>query len=206
LEAGTGAGAGLLCLAARVPGIAATGVEIDPEIACLAATNAAANGFDQIRIIQGPIESVRLDGPFDHAIANPPYHPPNGSASPVTERETAKRGSAEMIDTWVRRLSPLLRDRGSLTLVLPASLVPAALYAMDEARCPCSALFPLWPKAGRPAKLVLLRGLRLGRAPMRLLPGLVLHQPDGAFTQAAGSLLEDAAALSLDGNPAGPTN
>jgi tRNA1(Val) A37 N6-methylase TrmN6 len=202
LEAGTGAGAALLCLAARVPGLGATGVELDPAVARLAAANAAANGFDTIRVIEGPIESVKLDGPFDHAIANPPYHPPDGSASPVTGRDLAKRGSATLLETWVRRLAAPLRDRGTLTLVLPAALVPAALRTLEDARCPCSALFPLWSKACRPAKLVLLRGIRLGRTPMRLLPGLVLHEPGGSFTEAARALLEDAAPLRLDSHAA----
>ena len=43
LEAGTGAGAALLCLAARVPGIAATGIERDPALAEFARANFAAN-------------------------------------------------------------------------------------------------------------------------------------------------------------------
>ena len=59
-------------------------------------------------------------------------------------------------------------------------------------------MFPLWPKAGRPAKLVLLRGIRRGRAPMRLMPGLVLHRPDGAFTEAAQAILRDGQGLVID--------
>ena len=57
------------------------------------------------------------------------------------------------------------------------SQVPACLIAMAAASCQAEALFPLWPHAGDPAKLVLLRGIRHGRGALRLLPGLVLHQP-----------------------------
>lgn len=202
LEAGTGAGAALLCLAARVDGVQATGVEIDPELACLAGDNATANGFGGVNIVTGAIKKVELSGRFDHAIANPPYHPPDGSRSPIARRETAKRGSAAVIAAWVACLGATLRHRGTLTLILPASMVPHCLRAMEAAQCPCAILFPLWPKVGRPAKLVLLRGIRLGRMPMRLLPGLVLHRPDGSFTEAAMALLEDAAPLSLDGHAA----
>ncbi|HEY4041783.1 MAG TPA: methyltransferase [Rhodopila sp.] len=198
LEAGSGAGAALLCLTARVPGVRATGVEIDASVAGLAAVNARANGFANIEIVADRIESAFLPSQFDHAMTNPPYHAPLGSASPNAARETAKRGSDGLILGWIGRLSNLLRPRGSLTLIAPAGMVPSCLTAMSRSRCACTAIFPLWPKAGRPAKLVLLRGAKDTRAPVRLMPGLVLHQPDGSFSDAAQSILRDGAALPMD--------
>src|ERR1700712_4723911 len=53
IEAGTGAGAALLCLAARVPGVSGLGVELDGEMAALARTNAAGNGFSTLEILTG---------------------------------------------------------------------------------------------------------------------------------------------------------
>ncbi|MFV0475862.1 MAG: methyltransferase domain-containing protein, partial [Pikeienuella sp.] len=44
LDAGCGAGAALFCLAARVPGIEAHGLELQPAYAALARRNAALNG------------------------------------------------------------------------------------------------------------------------------------------------------------------
>ena len=198
LEAGTGAGAALLCLSVRIPGVRATGVEIDPAMGELAMENAKANGFSGIDIVTGPVEALALPRMFDHAMANPPYHQTNGSPSPLAARETAKRGSAVLIQNWIGRLSDSLRGRGSLTLIVPAWMVPDCLAAMAGFRCPCSAIFPLWPKSDRPAKLVLLRGIKDGRSPMRLMPGLVLHQPDGSFTDAARNILYGAAALPLN--------
>jgi tRNA1(Val) A37 N6-methylase TrmN6 len=198
LEAGTGAGAALLCLSARVPGLETVGVEIDPGLARLAVANAQANGCDSMTIVPGRIETVAIAGPFDHAMANPPYHAPGGTDSPDAARETAKRGSPGLIRTWIGRLGASLRDRGSLTLILPAGMLPASLAAMAACHTPCTTIVPLWPKAGRPAKLVLLRGIRGGRTPMRLMPGLVLHQPDGAFTESAEGILRDGQRLTID--------
>ena len=56
---------------------------------------------------------------------------------------------------------------------------------------------PLWPKAGRAAKRVIVRARRGSRAPLRLLPGLVLHEADGRYTRAAEDVLRRGAALSL---------
>lgn len=200
LEAGTGAGAALLCLSARARHVCSTGVESDETIAELAAANARANGFTGIQIMAGRIEGAVFPRTFDHAIANPPYHSTGGTASPIAARETAKRGSDGLIATWIGCLAGALRDRGSLTLIVPAGIGPFCLATMAQSRCPCTILFPLWPKSGRPAKLVLLRGVKGARAPMRLMPGLVLHNPDGSFTDAAQAILAHGAALALDGS------
>lgn len=199
LEAGTGAGAALLCLNSRVSGICATGVETDSGLAALAALNARHNGFAGIEIVTGRLEDVALPRLFDHAMANPPYHQPDGPASPLAARETAKRGSDTLIRNWIGRLSSVLRHRGSLTLIVPAGLIPVCLAAMTERHCPGTAIFPLWPMPGRQAKLVLLRGVRDGRTRMRLMPGLVLHQPNGSFSTEAQAILAGGGALSLDG-------
>ena len=83
---------------------------------------------------------------------------------------------------------------------MPAGLGATCLAAMAQSRCPCTVLFPLWPKAERPAKLVMLRGVKGSRTPMRLMPGLVLHNSDGSFTDAAQAILSGGAALALDGS------
>jgi tRNA1Val (adenine37-N6)-methyltransferase len=198
LEAGTGAGAALLCLSARQPAIHATGVECDTAAAELAATNAAANGFANIRVVADRIENVTLPRMFDHAMANPPYHRADGSPSGLASRETAKRGSESLIRDWILWLGAGLRRRGSLTLIVPTGMVATSLAAMTEGRCPCVAIFPLWPTAGRAAKLVLLRGASEARTPLRLLAGMVLHQADGSFSDQAQAILREAAALALE--------
>lgn len=198
LEAGTGAGAALLCLSVRIPGVYGTGVEIDPTMADLGRANAHDNGLGDVEIVSAPIETAVLPRQFDHAMANPPYHARGGSASPVAERDTAKRGSDALMLAWIKVLSRGLRHHGTLTLIVPAGIVPVCMAAMSESGCPNTVLFPLWPKIGRPAKLVLLRGVKNARSPMRLMPGLILHQPDGSFTAAAQAILSGGAPLALD--------
>src|SRR5208282_2971379 len=70
LEAGSGAGAALLCLAARVAGISGVGVERDPALTALAAHNAAANGWAELGFLAGDIAAVPDLGRFDHGFAN----------------------------------------------------------------------------------------------------------------------------------------
>jgi tRNA1(Val) A37 N6-methylase TrmN6 len=110
----------------------------------------------------------------------------------------AKRGSVDLLRTWTGQLSGHLRHHGTLTLIVPAGMLPPCLSAMTDYACACTAVFPLWPKCGRPAKLVLLRGVKNARSPMRVMPGLVLHEADGSFTDAAQAIFNDNAAITLE--------
>ena len=195
IEAGTGAGAALLCLAARVPDIVGVGVERDPQMAALAHANAAENGFGALAFLTADICARPELGIFDHAFANPPYHAPAGTPSQLASRETAKRAHPDLFADWAASLGSTLRPRGTLTLIVPANAIPDCLIAMKKAGCPAAMLFPLWPKQDREAKLVLLRGIKHGRSALNLRPGLVLHTQAGAFTPAAQAILRGGAAL-----------
>lgn len=197
LEGGSGAGATLLCLAARVPGVIGVGVERDPALAALAARNAEANQWPSLRFLAADIAAMPELGEFDHACANPPYHLATGTPSPDASRESAKRGTDATLTLWASALVRRLRPRGTLTFILPADVLPDAMLAFSNAGCRPTAMLPLWPKADTPAKLVIVRGVKGSRGPNRLLPGLVLHAPDGSFTPAAEAILRAAQKLPL---------
>ncbi len=198
LEAGTGAGAGLLCLAARVPGLIGLGIERDPDAAALAARNARANGMDGIGIVVADAAALPLRVTCcDHAFANPPYHAEDGTPSPQPARRGAKQADAGLFGRWTAAMAAVLSHHGTVTLIIPAAALPAGMAALDACGCAPAAVMPLWPKPGRAAKLALLRGIKAGRGPFRVLPGLVLHDADGAFTAAADAVLRDGAPLAL---------
>jgi tRNA1(Val) A37 N6-methylase TrmN6 len=102
-----------------------------------------------------------------------------------------------LFTTWATQLSGRLRPGGTLTLVAVAGTMPACLDAVRIAGCGSLALLPLWPKAERPAKLILIQAVKGGRGACRILPGLVLHRGDGGFTPAADAVLRSGAALEL---------
>jgi tRNA1Val (adenine37-N6)-methyltransferase len=198
LEAGTGSGAALLCLAARVPGLTGLGIERDSTMAAIAQANIAANGFAGIDIMVADLADAHPDGTFDHAFANPPWHDPAGTASSDAGRDSARRAVPGLFGLWIARLTAPLRHRGTLTLVVAAAALPACLAGIDAAGCGSPAVLPLWPKAGRAAKLLLVRGIKGGRGPCRVLPGLVLHRADGGFTPEADAILRDGGSLMFD--------
>jgi tRNA1(Val) A37 N6-methylase TrmN6 len=195
LEGGSGAGAALLCLAHRVPGIAGVGVERDPALVEMARANAGACGAAGLAFVAGDLAELLVDGVFDHAFANPPWHLAAATASPDAGRDAAKRGAPGLFAVWARALSRTLRHHGTLTLVVAAARLPDCLAALAASGCGSPAVLPLWPKPRRDAKLVLLRGVKGGRGACRVLPGLTLHEPGGGYTEAATTVLRDGAAL-----------
>ena len=196
LEAGTGAGAGLLCLLARVPGAAATGVERDVDLAALARANLAANGMGDGTVETADLLTLPSVPAFDHAMANPPWHETRSTSSPDALRDTAKRARPGLLAEWAAALARHVRPGGSVTFILPAGSVGEAIAVLLGLSCGDLALFPLWPRAGQEARLVLVRAVKAARGPCRILPGLVLHAEQG-FTAAARSILWDGAPLDL---------
>ena len=194
LEAGTGAGAAMLCLLARVPGVRCHGVERDPALAALARCNLDDNGFADATVETADVAQAVFTPRFHHAVANPPWHAATATASADPLRDAAKRGTPKLLATWAAALAGALVDGGSLTMIVPAAETANALAAMAACRCGSPALLPLWPRAGRPARLMLVRAFRSRRGACTVLPGLALHDDDG-YSPAARAILWDAAPL-----------
>jgi tRNA1Val (adenine37-N6)-methyltransferase len=195
LELGAGAGTASLCLLARVPGLVLTGVEIDKSLAALAGDNAAANemraDFLCADIFALPPELKR---DFDQVFCNPPFHG-EGQISPNEMRATALMDQGRL-EEWLRIGLQRTISGGFFTAILRADRLNQALAALPEKGV---AVFPLWPKVGESAKRVLVQVRKGSNAPFALLPGLVLHQVNGAWTPEADDVLRRGNALALTG-------
>ncbi len=200
LDLGTGGGAAALCLAARVPGLVLTGLELQPSYADLARRNAAENGI-ALEVVTGDLAQMPppLRRAFDQAIANPPYYPRNGTASPDAGRALALQGDLP-IAAWIDAAARRLRPGGWLTMIFATDVLGEVLAALPP-RLGSASLLPLAPREGRPALRLLLRARKGGRGALRLLPPLVLHRGpahDGdreSYTARANQILRDGMAL-----------
>ncbi len=175
LELGCGAGAALLCLAARVPGLALTGLEIQPAYLALARENAAANGV-AARLVAGDVAAMPAplrNESFDQVLFNPPYHPADHLGSPDAGRDRAHR-EAVPLGAWVAAGLARLRPKGRLTLIHRAERLAEILAALAGPAGEI-AVKPLVARAGRDAKRVIVTARKGVRGPLRLAPPLVLH-------------------------------
>jgi tRNA1(Val) A37 N6-methylase TrmN6 len=195
LEAGTGAGAALLCLAARVPGVTCVGVETESQLVDLANENFKINEFSNVSAINADAASLPFaPQTFHHAFANPPWFPATTTASPNRLRALAHQAGPDLLPAWIASLTTALRPRGSLTLILPAAALSLATSALRP-RFGAITLCPLWPRAGEPAKMFLLAARKGSKSPDRILPGLVLHNEEGITKQAEEIFREGKAVL-----------
>jgi tRNA1(Val) A37 N6-methylase TrmN6 len=197
LELGSGAGAVSLCVARRVSGCRIVGVEIDAALVAISNENAVANELDdRVRFLDGDIFSMPSDlrRSFDHVFANPPFHD-SGAAPPDRARERALHDGGRFGDwlkTGVKRVAP----DGTFTAIIRTDRLGEALAALPGTGV---TTFPLWPRADAPAKRAILQLRKNSRAPLSILPGLVLHEADGRYTEAADAILRGGASLALAG-------
>jgi len=201
LDIGTGVGTAALCLAARQPGTRIIGLEPVDVFADLAARNIDINGVrGRVIVMRGDLlrpPPALGPGSFDRVMMNPPYLKAESyDASPEPLRAVADmEGEAKLAD-WLHFAGVMLRTGGGLTLVHRADRVDEILSLLSK-RFGGVTIFPLWPAAGKSAKRVLIAATRGSKAPAAIAPGLILHGPDGAFTDDAEAVLRDGAPLNL---------
>jgi len=203
LDLGCGVGAASLCLGARVAGLLLAGIELQSEYAALARANAERNGL-AFEVHEGDISLVprALRRPFDHVIANPPWHAATGTPSSSPGRALAMQAAGPPAP-WLRAASRRLRPGGTLTLITSAASLGETLAGLAP-DLGAAMVLPLAAHAGRPAGRVILRARKGGRAPLVLLAPLVLHGDAGASTDEARAVLAEGASLcplfvSIDG-------
>ena len=199
LDLGCGAGVAALCVAARVPGVAIAGLEVQAGYADLARRNAERNCL-AMEVVTGDL-AMMPDGlrqrQFDHVIANPPYFDRSaGTRADDAGREGAL-GEGTPLAEWVAAALRRCRPGGHVCVIHRAERLAELLAAMRGS----VEVLPLIPRRGRAARLVLVRARKGGRAALKLCDGWLLH--DGAYHEADGenltpstaSVLRDAAPL-----------
>lgn len=205
-EAGIGPGVAALCLLARNPGVQVTGFEVAARYALIAEENARRNGVqDRLRIIHADVrDGIRRDqigmpqpGSFAHAMANPPFFEEGKSTpSPHLLKAQAHGFGPEDLELWVKLLHTMLAPRGTVTIVNRAEALGQLLDCMRN-RFGDIRIAPLFPRRGAAASRILVQGIKGSRAPLQILPGMILHDDGNGFTPEAEAVLKDGAPFTL---------
>lgn len=205
-EAGIGPGVAALCLLARNPDVHVTGIEVASRYALICEENARRNGVaDRLRVIHADVrDALRKDqaamppaGSFAHAMVNPPFFDQASStASPHLLKSQAHAFAAEDLGLWVKLLHAMLRPRGSVTIVHRADALGQLLDSMQN-RFGNIRIAPLFPRRGEAASRLVVQATKGSKAPLQILPGMVLHDAGNGFTPEADAVLRDGAAFPL---------
>ena len=206
VEFGAGVGAAGLALARRVPELSVSLVEIDPELAALAARNAEMNQFSQrVRVltldVAAPARAYAaaglIPGGAQRVLMNPPFNDPvRHKISPDAQRRRAHAAAHGALAHWTRKASTLLAHAGTLTLIWRADGIADVLAALGRGFGGV-AILPVYPRPEAAAIRILVGATKGSRAPLTLLPGLTLNDADGRPTAQAEAVLRGGEGLSL---------
>lgn len=185
VEFGAGIGTAALALAARIGGLDLVMVEIDPALARLARDNAAANHV-VAEVLELDITAPAAAFPptlspssADAVLMNPPFHDSRRhQASPDSGRSLAHQAEAGALPLWLRAARRVLRPGGRLTLIWRADGLAEVLAALEKGFGSLK-LLPVHAAEDAAAIRILVSAVKGGRAPLVLLPALVLNGPDG---------------------------
>ncbi|MCC2099243.1 MAG: methyltransferase [Hyphomicrobiales bacterium] len=202
LDLGAGAGAAGLAIALRNPRCRLVLTEIEPSIAAIARENVSLNGVaDRTKVCEVDVLSARAREAAglghrcaDVLVTNPPYQDARSSRvspDPLKARahtfQNGPDGSPAALENWMRACAALLRPGGLFAIVHRADML-GEIVAASSGRFGALQVLPVYPKSGKSAVRVLVRGIAGSRAPLSIRPGLILHEADGAFTREAAAI------------------
>ncbi len=201
LEAGAGVGVASLCVAARIGDVHLTLVERNPGLCSLARFNA-----DRARVEASIVESdltvttlLETHGipreSFDHVFANPPYFK-FGRTRTAAQKSNAHVMPDGDLDRWIRFLATACKPNGTITLIHRPDALGDLLAAL-EGRFGALRIYPLFPSEEGTAERILIRGVKGSRKDTAIMRGVILHRPDGKYTDEAEQILRHAAALNF---------
>jgi tRNA1(Val) A37 N6-methylase TrmN6 len=208
VDLGAGVGAAGLALACRVHNLRLTLVEIDPALAALARDNIRRNGLGEfaravVLDVAAPARAFageRLpSGCASCVLMNPPFNnPAKQNVSPHAGRRLAHASRGAGLEVWVGAASRLLGARGVLTLIWRADGLAEVLSTVSPVFGGITVL-PVHPRPAAAAIRILVRAVKGSRAPLELMPGVVLADEHGHPTREADAILRQGQMLPLAG-------
>jgi len=205
LELGCGVGGALLSLKMRRPEMTLAGIEREPTYAALARQNITLNAASGMTIIEGdigqgykalfpPLQSgnLRSEGGvaaksategaassltpprFDLVFSNPPYFDDPDTLRAPHEAKRPAWIADDGLGAWLDFAQSAVVDQGHIVFIHRADRLADILGGLSK-KCGSFVIRPIQPFADKDAKRVLVRAQRLGKAPLRLLPPLFLH-------------------------------
>jgi tRNA1Val (adenine37-N6)-methyltransferase len=187
LEPGAGTGTISLLLAKKFPEARFVADEVEPRAFNLLCRNIRDNGLvDVITPLERDIRYLGrtfAPGSFDVIIANPPYtRCGTGRKSPSRERQTARQDQTASLACWLD-LQTVLKDKGRLFMVFPASRAAELLSLLRERWMEPKRLRCVHPFQDKPASLVLIEAIKTTGVGLDILPPLIVHHRDGGYTE-----------------------
>ena len=199
VEFGCGPGAALLCAAHRLEACRFIGVEIDPDAVDLAVENIKTNAMaDRVSVLGGDVAGLEAGRSANQVFFNPPFFDDETSLrTPKSAKQRAWLTGRTPLENWIDAAARTLMAKGRLSLIHRADRLGDILAAFGK-QFGSVVVKPVHPHADKPAKRVLITARLGGKAPLVILPPLVLHGGGAqTHTDEADAILRGRAVIDL---------
>lgn len=134
------------------------------------------------------------DTSADFVIMNPPYNYEGQRVSPNALKAEAHVMGMSGLDSWVRTAAAILKANGTLIMIYRAEKL-GEIIACSQGRFGDLSIIPIYSREGERAKRILVKMTKGSKAPLSLLPGILMHDGEGGPTPIAQSLLNGEARI-----------
>ncbi len=195
LDIGCGCGVIPLILAIRSSGCKITGIEIQEELYLCAKKNIISNQLETaINIIHGDINNIHpadINGKTDIIVSNPPYKKKgSGRLNPDSQKAIARHEITLDIDMLFKCSSRLLKKKGKLYLIFPASRLAELLSVMEHNKFFPEFLRFVHITKNSPARFIILCAEKNSRHTCTVHPPFYLYEDDNKFSNEYISLFQ----------------
>lgn len=188
IDLGTGTGIIPILLEAKYEGEHYTGLEIQDEVAEMAARSVALNHLEEkVSIVKGDIkEASRLFGAasFDVVTSNPPYmNDSHGLKNPDLPKAIARHEVLCTLDDVAREAAKLLRPGGRFYMVHRPHRLIEIITALTKYKLEPKRMKMVHPFVDKEANMVLIEAVRGGKSMIKVEAPIVVYLEPGVYTQ-----------------------
>lgn len=188
IDLGTGTGIIPILLEAKYEGEHYTGLEIQDEMADMAARSVALNHLEEkVSIVKGDIkEASRLFGAasFDVVTSNPPYmNDAHGLKNPDLPKAISRHEVLCTLDDVTREAARLLRPGGRFYMVHRPHRLIEIITVLTKYKLEPKRMKMVHPFVEKDANMVLIEAVRGGKSMIKVEAPIVVYQEPGVYTQ-----------------------
>ena len=187
LDMGTGTGIIPLLLSAKTEGKHFTALEIQKEIADMAARSVAMNHLeDKIEIVNGDIkEASRIFGAasFDVVTTNPPYmNDSHGLKNPTEVKAISRHEVLCTLEDVVREGAKVLKSGGRMYMVHRPHRLIEIITAMKQYKMEPKRMCMVHPFQDKDANMVLIEAVKGGGSWLKMEAPIIVYKEPGVYT------------------------
>ncbi len=187
LDMGTGTGIIPLLLSAKTPGKHFTALEIQEEIAKMAARSVAMNHLEEkIEVVNGDIkEASRIFGAasFDVVTTNPPYmNDAHGLKNPTEVKAISRHEVLCTLEDVVREGAKVLKSGGRMYMVHRPHRLIEIIAAMKQYKMEPKRMCMVHPFKDKEANMVLIEAVKGGGSWLKMEAPIIVYKEPGVYT------------------------